>query len=126
MSNETPPLRRIAWHDLSVADAPRLRDFYAAVVGWQPQGLSMGDYDDYCMNDPVTGETVAGVCHARGINANAPPQWLLYVTVPSVPAAVAKCEELGGKIVDGPRTVGGKLFCIIRDPAGAVAGLIEP
>lgn len=127
MSNEaTPPLRRIAWHDLTVDDAGRMRDFYAEVVGWKPQGLSMGDYDDYCMNDPVTGETVAGVCHARGDNSKAPPQWLIYITVPSVAAAMAKCEALGGQIVDGPRNVGGKAFCIIRDPAGAVAALIEP
>jgi predicted enzyme related to lactoylglutathione lyase len=128
MSNETPPpqLRRIAWHDLTVANADQVRDFYAEVVGWKPQGLSMGDYDDYCMNDPVDGETVAGICHARGPNANIPAQWLIYITVPSVAAAIAKCEALGGAVIEGPRPVGGKSFCIIRDPAGAVAALIEP
>jgi predicted enzyme related to lactoylglutathione lyase len=126
MTHETPPLRRIAWHDLSVADAAGVRDFYAAVVGWQPQPLSMGDYDDYCMNDPVDGETVAGICHARGPNSQVPPQWLIYIIVPSVAAAAAKCTELGGAIVDGPRVAAGKNFCIIRDPAGAVAALIEP
>ncbi len=127
MSNEnTPPLRRIAWHDLTVEHADQVRDFYAEVVGWKPEALSMGDYEDYCMNDPVNGETIAGVCHARGSNADIPAQWLIYITVPSVPAAIAKCEALGGQVIVGPRTVMGKAFCIIRDPAGAVSGLIEP
>ena len=40
-----------------------------------------GGYADYCMNEPESGQTIAGVCHARGVNANLPPQWLLYITV---------------------------------------------
>jgi predicted enzyme related to lactoylglutathione lyase len=126
MSSETPAsVGRIVWHDLTVLNADQVRDFYAQVVGWTPQPLSMGDYDDYCMNEPG-GETVSGICHARGKNAGIPPQWLVYITVPSVADAAQKCVELGGTVIHGPRLVPGKAFCIIQDPAGAVAGLIEP
>ena len=62
--------------DLTVPDAEAVRDFYAAVVGWQPEPFDMGDYADYFMTSPATGDTVAGVCHARGGNAGLPPQWL--------------------------------------------------
>jgi len=33
-----------------------LRDFYAAVVGWQYSPQSMGNYDDYSMNLPESGK----------------------------------------------------------------------
>ena len=84
----------------------------------------MGDYSDFSMVPPGTKAPVAGVCHARGPNANLPAQWLIYVSVPNLDASVKRCLELGGKIVDGPRAMGEKKFCVIQDPAGAVAGLI--
>ncbi len=125
MSNPNQPaLGSIVWHDLTVPNAVAVRDFYAAVIGWTHSPVSMGDYDDYCMNQP--GETVAGICHARGPNANVPPQWLIYVNVADVTAAARRCTELGGAVLDGPRVMGGQHFCVIRDPAGAVLGLIQP
>jgi predicted enzyme related to lactoylglutathione lyase len=124
----------IVWRDLTVKDAPRLRKFYTSVVGWKTSDVPMkdsdGEYADYCMNlagktPKKHGETVAGVCHARGVNKKVPPQWMMYVKVKSVKASIAKAKKLGGKVLDGPRNVGPMVFCIIKDPAGAVLGLIE-
>lgn len=115
---------QICWHDLTVPNADQLRDFYAAVVGWTPAPVDMGDYHDYCMNMP-DGVTAAGVCHARGSNANLPPQWLMYVAVDDVAAAVAQVTTRGGKVVDGPRPLGTQPFAVIQDPAGAVLALIQ-
>lgn len=115
----------IAWHDLTVENAETVRDFYANVVGWKPEGVSMGDYDDFNMTAPATGEPAAGVCHARGTNANIPPQWLIYITVADLKQSMEQCTRLGGKVVHGPREAGGKAYCVIQDPAGAHAALIE-
>ena len=115
----------IAWADLTVADADRLRDFYRDVAGWTPSALAMDGYDDYVMSD-ASGAAVAGVCHARGPNADLPPQWLVYVTVPDADAAAARCVELGGRIVAGPRPMGGGRCAVIADPAGAVLALFAP
>jgi hypothetical protein len=30
---------------LTVPNAVEVKDFYAKVVGWMPEGLSMGDYE---------------------------------------------------------------------------------
>ncbi len=119
---------RIGWQDLTVDNAEVVRDFYSEVVGWQTMPLDMGGYDDYVMLSPdgpngVAG--VAGVCHARGVNANIPPQWLVYINVENLDASVKSVLALGGEIVDGPREMGEGRFCVIRDPAGAVCGLIE-
>ncbi|MFT5143902.1 MAG: putative enzyme related to lactoylglutathione lyase [Rhodothermales bacterium] len=61
---DKPAAGTVTWFDLTVPDAARLRDFYAAVVGWKPEPVKMGDYDDYTMTVPGTGDPATGVCHA--------------------------------------------------------------
>ena len=120
----SPIIGKILWQDLTVADATVLRDFYAAVVGWQYSPQSMGNYDDYNMNLPESGETVAGICHAQGANAELPPQWLLYIGVADLDHSIAQCQALGGKIIVAARPMGDQRFCVVQDPAGAVVALI--
>lgn len=114
----------ILWQDLTVENAERVSDFYAEVVGWKKQAVSMGDYNDYNMLD-AEGEASSGVCHARGINAEMPAQWLIYVKVESVANSAQKCIENGGEIVFGPGKMGENLFAVIKDPAGAVLAVME-
>lgn len=109
----------ITWHDLTVPNAPEVRDFYSAVVGWTPEGLDMGEYEDYVMKSP-TGDGVSGICHARGVNAGIPPQWLLYITVANLADALEKVVANGGEVV---HQSGGGSMAIIKDPAGAVCAL---
>ncbi|HEY2587116.1 MAG TPA: VOC family protein [Tepidisphaeraceae bacterium] len=112
----------IAWLDLTVADAAGIRDFYRALIGWEPSPVRMGDYDDYNMTPRGGDKPAAGVCHARGENAKLPPQWIPYITVADLAASVAACERLGGAVVARV----GATCCVIRDPAGAVIALLEP
>jgi predicted enzyme related to lactoylglutathione lyase len=114
----------IVWTDLTVQNAIELKEFYREVAGWDVEPHGMGDYDDYVMKTSE-GTGVAGVCHARGSNANIPPQWLVYVAVENVQDRVDRCMKLGGKVIDGPRKMGNKDFACIQDPAGAVLALIS-
>lgn len=123
MKKKKPKIGSIVWRDLTVKNAAKVRDFYSAVVGWKSQSLSMGAYDDYCMNTPVGDETVAGVCHARGVNKGLPPQWLMYVTVADVDESAKACVAHGGKVLVKPRPLGEGRSCVIEDPAGAVIAL---
>lgn len=116
---------QIEWFDLTVDDAYGIKDFYCSVVGWSSNEVDMGTYADFNINLPGTQDTVAGVCHARGGNANLPSQWLVYVRVKSVAESAIQCEKLGGKVLDGPRRMGGSHFCVIQDPAGAVMALLS-
>ena len=127
MTEESPTSQpgTIGWQDLTVGNAEQVRDFYSEVVGWQSEPLNMGDYDDYVMLAPGGEAGTAGVCHARGVNANIPPQWLIYINVEDLEASIESVKKLGGEIVDGPRELGDGRFAVIRDPAGAVCGLIE-
>lgn len=126
MSEQGAPYGAIGWHDLTVGDAPGIRDFYAAVVGWQPQPVDMDGYSDFNMTRPDTGEAVAGVCHARGGNADLPAQWLMYLVVPDLATSLAECSSRGGEVIAGPRGLAGGEFAVIRDPAGAVCALWQP
>jgi predicted enzyme related to lactoylglutathione lyase len=121
-----PKVGQVLWRDLTVKDAPRVRDFYQQVVGWTSSAQDMGGYEDFNMMSPDSGETVAGICHARGSNTGLPAQWLIYVIVEDVDASARKCVELGGKVLNGPRKMGGGDFCVIQDPAGAVCALYRP
>lgn len=125
MAQDKQPIGSIAWTDLTVPDATKIRDFYTQVVGLQSEGVSMGDYDDYSMKSPTDGQAKVGVCHARGVNAKIPPYWLVYMVVESVKQSIDRCVELGGKVIDGPRDIGSGQFCVIQDPAGAYVGLID-
>lgn len=116
---------RIEWLDLTVDDATRIKNFYCKVIGWKSADVDMGSYADFNINLPESGDTVAGICHARGMNARLPAQWLVYVRVADVKESAAECEKRGGKVLDGPRRMGGSNFCVIQDPAGAVMALIS-
>src|SRR5690606_21936482 len=91
-STGMPDIGSVSWVDLTVSNAEEVRDFYREVVGWSSEDLDMGEYADYVMRSPATGEAVAGVCHARGVNAHLPAQWLVYLTVADLEASVEKVK----------------------------------
>lgn len=116
---------QVLWRDLTVKNAESIKDFYCQVIGWKAEPHDLGDYHDFDIKSTETGDIVAGVCHARGTNANVPPQWLIYVNVEDVEKSAQLCVQLGGKIIDGPRKMANSDFCVIQDPEGAVLALIS-
>lgn len=122
-----PEVGSIGWVDLTIPNAEEIRDFYTEVVGWKHEDLDMGGYSDFNMIAPGTGKPTAGICHARGVNKDLPPQWLIYISVANIAQSVERCTKLGGKILVPPKSMGSYgTCCVIQDPAGAVAALIEP
>lgn len=118
---------QIRWIDMTAEDAPSLRDFYEAVVGWRSEAVKMAGYEDWCMVPEGAKDPVAGICHARGPNEGLPSGWLIYITVADLQVSMAECRERGGEVVFGPKTYGTQgTWCIIRDPAGSHAALFEP
>ncbi|MCG8465607.1 MAG: VOC family protein [Xanthomonadales bacterium] len=127
MSEELPPpaLGTMAWMDLTAPNADDLAEFYANVVGWQKQAVSMGEYDDFVMVSPTDGVSCSGICHARGVNEKLPPVWLVYVLVADLSASIEACNAGGGEVLVGPRHTQGGDYAIIRDPAGAHLALFQ-
>ena len=126
MNENRMPIGSIGWIDLTIADAPQIRDFYSQVVGWQPEEVSMGEYSDYNMNSPENGQPMAGICHSRGVNESLPPVWLIYIVVKNLDESLETCQNSGGKVIMGPKTMEGQgRYAVIQDPAGAHAALFE-
>jgi len=123
---EKPKPGSISWVDLTVPNASEVKDFYAAVAGWRVMPIEMEGYDDFCMMPPDAGAPAAGISHASGPNADLPAQWLVYITVPDVEAALKVCREKGGQVIRDLKDMGGAKMAVIRDPAGAVAALYQP
>lgn len=116
----------MAWIDLTVNDADSVKDFYQDVIGWQVEACSMGDYNDYVMNDPLDKNAQAGVCHAKGVNADLPPVWMPYFLVDDITKSVAVVLSKGGQLLTEIKSMGGEdKYVIIKDPAGAVCALYD-
>jgi predicted enzyme related to lactoylglutathione lyase len=124
--SDNSEIGKIGWIDMTVGDAGGLRDFYKPVIGWESDDVGMGDYSDYMMKMPSSGEAVSGICHALGSNANLPKGWLIYIVVADVEQSAAACVAGGGKIVVEPRGLAGGRFCVIEDPGSAIAALYQP
>ncbi len=126
MSEQKYKPGQIVWADLTTNQAESLKEFYKAVLGWQEFPVAMKDneesYNDYAMlydeKNPA-----GGICNQRGVNANIPPQWIMYVCVEDVDSTLQNALDRGAKLVHESKKAGGSLnYVIIQDPAGAVFG----
>lgn len=127
-ADASAPVGRIGWLDLTVSDASATRDFYRQVVGWSVQDVEMEDggesYADYNMLGE-DGEPAAGVCHARGVNADLPPVWMIYLPVGDLAESLRRVREEGGEVVNATEGEDGEYaYAAVRDPAGACLALV--
>lgn len=121
----TNKIGEMAWLDITVDDAESLRDFYQKVIGWKADPVSMGEYDDFTMM-PIEGDQpAAGICHARGSNADLPPQWLPYFLVEDIDKSCQSVIDGGGKLVTAIKTMGADKYAVIQDIAGAACALYQ-
>lgn len=125
MADEKKEIGEIVWVDLTIPNAEEVREFYLSVTGWGSDEFNMGDYSDYVVATPQNNKTVAGIVHARGDNAGLPPYWLIYIKVRSLEESMEAARSRGGEILAGPKSFGAARFCVLRDPAGAVFGIVE-
>lgn len=114
--------------DLTVENADQIRDFYKEVIGWGSEDMPMedenGKYNDYVMKTKE-GNWVGGVCHARGTNKDLKPIWTIYIAVEDVSRSVAKCKDLGGKVLKEVKGEDGTFYyALIQDPARATLAIV--
>ncbi len=124
----TARMGRISWLDLTVSDASTTRDFYRQVVGWSVQDVEMEDaserYADYNMLGD-DGDPAAGICHARGVNRDLPPVWMLYLPVGDLAESLRRVREEGGKVLKATRGTDGEYaYAAVEDPVGACLALV--
>lgn len=123
---ENKDIGKALWVDLTIPNAMEVKDFYTKAIGWDSTDHPMGDYVDYNMNSPENGETLAGVCNAKGMNNDMPPVWMVYFCVENLDEKIDYIQKSQGEIIKGPVDAGpmGR-YIVIKDPAGAYCALWE-
>lgn len=114
----------VSWNELVSRDPDGSKNFYSQLFGWTLETMSMGPGAEYIMMK--AGERpAAGLIRMPAEAGPAPTMWMSYVTVPDLPAAVAKAKALGAKICKDITQLPMGRFAIISDPQGAGIGLWE-
>jgi uncharacterized protein len=93
------------------------------------QNVEINDGDDEYADFNMTAseeDALAGVCHARGPNADLPPVWMIYLPVGDLAESLRRVEAEEGRFV---RAVeggdGGSFFAAIQDPLGVDLALMQ-
>jgi uncharacterized protein len=111
------------WDELGTTDVDGAQRFYGEVFGWTAKDMG-DDYGGYRIFE--RGETgIAGLMKLP--DDSMPPQWQPYVAVDDPDGTAAKAKELGGSVLLEPMDVPkvGRIG-VLRDPQGAVFGIIKP
>src|SRR3954453_2925656 len=111
--------RPAVWIDITAADAPASRAFYARLFGW---GIDVVEELDYGL--VRTGAPLAGGIGQAGGGGPHPPGVVTYVPVDDVAAAVTRAVEAGGALLVEPWDLPGMgTMAVIGDPDGNRIGV---
>ena len=123
--SRSPLIGKFVWHDLITDQVQASRRFYGAVLGWtfeeatRPGG---GDYTLVVSDGKYIGGMVPLADHPQADYS----RWLGYLSVDDVDAAFASIKQGGGSSIVDPREVGNVgRAAAVRDPQGAVLGLLR-
>lgn len=108
-------------------DAPKLRNFYADVFGWEVAPPIPNYEVQYSLVDPVPGfqrGIMGGIGEApQGYDGHV----TFYVHVDDIEGTFAKVEALGGSRMMGPDKVpNGPIIGLFQDPEGHTIGVVDP
>ncbi|MBK9168087.1 MAG: VOC family protein [Bryobacterales bacterium] len=116
------------WVELGTTDTTAAEAFYRGLFGWDAQRHPMPQGGEYLMWKLEGAQAGGGYrLSPQQLEMHVPPHWLLYVCVEDAAAAVARVNELGGKVLMGPSPVGENgIIAVVQDPQGAYLGLWQP
>ncbi len=112
------------WNELQTRDLDAAKRFYPAAFGWgvKQNAYEGGVYVEWTVN----GRSIGG-CMPMGDNfpPQVPSNWLVYFAVDDADAAVAKIQQLGGKVMMGPMDSPAGRFAVVQDPQNATFAVIK-
>jgi predicted enzyme related to lactoylglutathione lyase len=112
------------WNELQTRDMDAAKRFYTRVFDWGVKDSPMGptSYTEWLVN----GRSIAGgMPMSDQVPANVPPHWLVYFAVDDTDAAVARVQELGGKVMAPAMDSPAGRLAVLTDPTGAAFAIIK-
>jgi predicted enzyme related to lactoylglutathione lyase len=113
----------LGWTELTTRDTAAAEKFYTQLFGWKAKAGDAGgqQYTEFTVDTQPQG----GMMAMDSAWGNVPPHWMPYFQVNDCDGAVAKTEQLGGRVhvpaTDIP-SVG--RFAMLADPQGAMFSVI--
>jgi predicted enzyme related to lactoylglutathione lyase len=117
---------RFTWYELTTNDVEAAKAFYGKVVGWGTREVSMpgSRYTLFTTGDVSTGGLIDLPQDAKAQGAR--PQWVGYVSVDDVDAAVHRVKELDGTVYVPPTDIADvSRFSVVADPQMATFILVK-
>ena len=107
----------MVWNELATPDPARVRDFFAALLGWtvEPEESGYGVIKN-------KGALNGGI---RPPQDGEPTHWLVYFTAAALDDSLANVREAGGSVIAGPMATPVGRVAAVRDPQGAAFALFE-
>jgi uncharacterized protein len=112
------------WAECQTNDPAAARAFYEQVFGYEVEEAQMGGPDPYILLK-LGGEPTAGVIRIGADWGDVPSNWSVVFEVDDTDAAVAKVQELGGRVLMEPMEIPevGR-FAVVADKWGAAFQVI--
>jgi predicted enzyme related to lactoylglutathione lyase len=107
---------RFVWHDLNTNDVEGAKQFYGQIFGWTFESSGGSPYVHI-----KAGDEMIGGMRQMDVQEKSPPNWLGYIGVEDVAAAVEKITSVNGKVYMPPVTMENVgTFAVAADPTGGV------
>ena len=122
MTVETP----FIWHELVTSDQNISGKFFTELFGWITTEVDAGKFGTYTLFQK-DGQDVAGMMNHTQETPGKESFWHSYINVDDVDLCAERATTLGGKVIVPPHDVPdvGRI-CIVEDPTGAIAHLMQP
>ncbi len=122
MADQSP----FIWHELVTPDQERSGSFFSKLFGWTLKKVDAGPFGIYTLFQK-NGQDVAGMMNPTPETPSNSSFWHSYISVDDVDQCAKRAPALGGSVVVPPHDVPdvGRI-CIVADPTGAIAHLMQP
>jgi predicted enzyme related to lactoylglutathione lyase len=114
----------LTWNELRTSDTDAAVRFYQALFGWNAQGIDMGPAGTYT-TIKVGDRSNGGILPILEQMGPVSPHWGVYFGVEDCDRAVARVQELGGRLASPPMDVPAGRFAVVMDPQGAAFSLFS-
>lgn len=112
-----------SWNELATRDPARAQEFYAKLFGWEFERDDSGPGEYYVIKNE--GRMNGGLLKMGPQHGEAPPHWMVYLSVDDTDAAAKRIGELGGSIIMPPFDIPPGRMAVAVDAQGAVFSVIK-
>ena len=114
------------WNELMTGDVEAAVQFYRDVMGWQIDGVDMGEFTYWVAT--LDDQPVAGIMgRLPDVPPDVPDHWLSYIAVDDIDVRLEQAKKAGAVVIREPFDVEnvGRI-AIIKDGGGGHVGWMTP